>query len=223
MILVNIKRLKEGNFYKLESHLSKLLPTTTLRAPRRPFILFFLCPHSFALKPIESSYSWLFFQLHSRVEPTSFDSYPSTPGDTLPFNFSRQKTPHPHFPPSISSHEINMLFSSVLLATFASSVSAYSANGRTFAVNHFYGKGPLVEGRMDPIVDPGNAAAHVHSVQGGNNFALTMTDGQALASTCTSSLVKNDKSNYWTPKLYFQFENGSFVDVPMFYMNVYYL
>ena len=40
MILVNIKRLKEGNFYKLESHLSKLLPTT-LRAPRRPFILFF--------------------------------------------------------------------------------------------------------------------------------------------------------------------------------------
>ena len=45
MILVNIKRLKEGNFYKLESHLSKLLPTT-LRAPRRPFIhSFFFFAH----------------------------------------------------------------------------------------------------------------------------------------------------------------------------------
>ncbi|KIN03776.1 hypothetical protein OIDMADRAFT_117145 [Oidiodendron maius Zn] len=49
-----------------------------------------------------------------------------------------------------------------------------------------------------------------------------MTDDQALDSTCTSSLVKNDKSNYWTPKLYFHAENGSFIDVPMFYMNVYY-
>ena len=117
-----------------------------------------------------------------------------------------------------------MHFSKVtFLATFAASASAYSATGRTFAVNHFYGKGPLVEGRMDPIVSPGVASGHVHAVQGGNNFALTMTDDQALASTCTSSLVKNDKSNYWTPSLYFHAANGSFISVPMFYMNVYYL
>jgi hypothetical protein len=110
-----------------------------------------------------------------------------------------------------------------LWATFAACASAYSATGRTFAVNHFYGKGPLVEGRMDPIINPGVPSSHVHAVQGGSNFALTMADDQALDSNCTSSLVKNDKSNYWTPKLYFHAQNGSFIDVPMFYMNVYYL
>ena len=117
-----------------------------------------------------------------------------------------------------------MHFSKVtFLATFAASASAYSATGRTFAVNHFYGDGPLVMGRMDPIVSPGTASGHVHAVQGGNAFALSMTDDQALGSTCTSSLVKNDKSNYWTPTLYFHADNGSFISVPMFYMNVYYL
>lgn len=116
-----------------------------------------------------------------------------------------------------------MLFSKAsIFIAFAASVSAAKTQ-RTFAVNHFYGKGPLVEGRMDPIINPGVASSHVHTIQGGNNFALSMTDDQALASTCTSSLVKNDKSNYWTPKLYFAAANGSFIDVPLFYMNVYYL
>ena len=110
-----------------------------------------------------------------------------------------------------------------MLAGLAALASAYSSTQRTFAVNHFYGQGALVEGRMDPIVSPGEASGHVHTVQGGNKFALTMTDNQALDSTCTSSLVKNDKSNYWTPKLYFAADNGSFIAVPMFYMNVYYL
>jgi hypothetical protein len=116
-----------------------------------------------------------------------------------------------------------MRFSITLLATFAASASAYDANSRTFAVNHFYGNGPLVMGRMDPIVSPGGPSGHVHAVQGGNAFALTMTDDQALSSTCTSSLVKNDKSNYWTPSLYFQDPTtGLLEDVEMFYMNVYY-
>lgn len=110
-----------------------------------------------------------------------------------------------------------------LLASFAASASAYSSTGRTFAVNHFYGDGPLVMGRMDPIINPGVASGHVHAVQGGNGFALNMTENQALDSTCTSSLVENDKSNYWTPSLYFHASNGSFISVPMFYMNVYYL
>src|ERR1700709_1541167 len=97
------------------------------------------------------------------------------------------------------------------LAAFTASASAYSATQRTFAVNHFYGQGALVEGRMDPIISPGQTSSHVHTVQGGNSFALNMTDGQTLDSTCTSSLVKNDKSNYWTPKLYFAADNGSFI------------
>ncbi len=109
-----------------------------------------------------------------------------------------------------------MHFSTVILATFATSALAYSATDRTFAVNHFYGTGPLVMGRMDPIISPGEASGHVHAVQGGNAFALAMTNNQTLTSTCTSSLVKNDKSNYWTPSLYFRdpttglLENGKF-------------
>lgn len=95
--------------------------------------------------------------------------------------------------------------------------------GRTFAVNHFYGKGALVEGRVDPIINPGTTSSHVHTIQGGNAFKETMGDMDALSSTCTSSLVKNDKSNYWTPKLYFQNTDGTFQDVELFYMNVYYL
>ncbi|RDL41181.1 uncharacterized protein BP5553_01160 [Venustampulla echinocandica] len=112
---------------------------------------------------------------------------------------------------------------SSLLAALASSASAYSATQRTFAVNHFYGKGPLVSGRMDPLTNPGEASGHAHTIQGGNAFALTMTDDQALKSTCTSSLVKNDKSNYWTPSLYFKDpKTGMLESVEMFYMNVYY-
>lgn len=118
-----------------------------------------------------------------------------------------------HFTPAITA----------AVLAFAGDVVAYSADKRTFAVNHFYGKGALLEASMDPIVSPGKAASHVHTIQGGNAFGLTMTDDQLLGSTCTSSLVKNDKSNYWTPKLYFQAKDGSFKDVEMFYMNVYYL
>lgn len=115
------------------------------------------------------------------------------------------------------------LFTNAALLALATSVSAYTATDRTFAVNHFYGTGPLTEGRMDPIVSPGIPSSHVHAVQGGSNFAMTMGQETALSSNCTSSLIKNDLSNYWTPSLYFHASNGSFISVPMFYMNAYYL
>ncbi|PQE31984.1 WSC domain-containing protein [Rutstroemia sp. NJR-2017a WRK4] len=111
----------------------------------------------------------------------------------------------------------------VVLASLASAVTAYNATHRTFAVNHFYGNGPLTMGRVDPIINPGQVSGHVHAIQGGNAFAMSMTDTTALGATCTSSRINNDKSNYWTPSLYFQDpNNGSFTAVPMFYMNVYY-
>jgi len=112
---------------------------------------------------------------------------------------------------------------STVIAALATTASAYSATGRTFAVNHFYGKGPLMVGRVDPLTNPGTASGHVHAIQGGNAFGETMTDTQALSSTCTSSRVKADNSNYWTPALYFQDpKTGELEDVEMFYMNVYY-
>jgi len=110
------------------------------------------------------------------------------------------------------------------LAVLAASIVSAEKTARTFSVLHFYGDGPLVEGRMDPLITPGQVSGHVHTVQGGNAFALTMKDGFNTQSTCTSSLIKNDNSNYWAPKMYFKSPtNGSFVDVPLFYMNVYYL
>jgi hypothetical protein len=72
---------------------------------------------------------------------------------------------------------------STLLAALATSVLAYSATQGTFAVNYFYGNGPLVMGRMDPIISPGVPSGHVHAVQGENAFALTSTDNQLLSST----------------------------------------
>ena len=110
------------------------------------------------------------------------------------------------------------------LSALASTAAAYSATERTFAVNHFYGKGALVEDRLDPIINPGVPSGHLYTIQGGNNFAINMTDNQALESTCTSSLVKNDKSNYWTPSLFFKDpKTGGLEKVELFYMNVYYL
>jgi hypothetical protein len=122
-----------------------------------------------------------------------------------------------------STHSKMLFTTATLLAALAMSASA-AKNSRTFAVNHFYGNGPLTVGRMDPIVAPGGPSSHHHTIQGGSNFALTMTDTQLLSSKCTSSLVKNDMSNYWTPSLFFQDpKDGTFTPVPMFYMNVYYL
>lgn len=118
-----------------------------------------------------------------------------------------------------------MVFSKLaLVGTFAASAAAYSSTARTFAVNHFYGEGPLLTARMDPIINPGTVGSHVHTIQGGSAFAETMDDTTALHSNCTSSLVKNDKSNYWTPSLYFIDPNdpSNITSVPMFYMNVYY-
>lgn len=117
------------------------------------------------------------------------------------------------------------MYSKVIVLQLATLfATTFAKDTRTFAVNHFYGQGPLTTGRMDPIVNPGVAASHVHAIQGGSNFNLTMDDDTLMDSPCTSSLVKADKSNYWTPSLYFQDpSNGSFISVPMFYMNVYYL
>jgi hypothetical protein len=158
------------------------------------------------------------------VEQVLFASLPSHsfpgPGDTLVTLFFLGP-----FLSSSNYYPINakmFLSTAAVLATLAASVSA--KDSRTFAVNHFYGKGPLVEGRMDPVVSPGVPSGHAHTIQGGSAFAMTLGDTTLLSSTCTSSLIKNDKSAYWTPKMYFYDEaNNTFEDVPLFYMNVYYL
>ncbi|GAA6026736.1 hypothetical protein JCM8097_005823 [Rhodosporidiobolus ruineniae] len=74
---------------------------------------------------------------------------------------------------------------------------------------------PVVTERGDSIVSPGAISGHVHSILGASNFNLQTTFEQLRASECTSCLVKQDMSNYWTPELYFQWANGSFTNVDL--------
>ena len=102
----------------------------------------------------------------------------------------------------------------------------FTTAGGTFAVLHFNNEpGKFsTEGRMDPIVSPGEASGHTHGIMGGSNFDLTIHGGQLLNSTCTNAKIANDKSNYWVAPIYFQSpEDGKFTQVPLYYMNVYYL
>ncbi len=115
-----------------------------------------------------------------------------------------------------------MRFSAAAVAALATTVAA--KDGRTFAVLHFQGNGPLTEGRSDPIVGPGGISSHVHTVQGGNAFGNSATGESMLKSTCSTANIAGDKSAYWAPKLYFHDQKaGTYEPVPLFYMNVYYL
>ncbi|QIX02176.1 hypothetical protein AMS68_007693 [Peltaster fructicola] len=70
-------------------------------------------------------------------------------------------------------------------------------------------------GRLDPIMDPGEIADHVHAIHGGGNFGLTTTSADLTApGSCTSCGVTQDHSAYWTPPLYFMYDNGTTVMVP---------
>lgn len=97
----------------------------------------------------------------------------------------------------------------------------------------------LVESRIDPLVSPGAVSRHLNTFVGGSSkrsntpdvsdVRLTFADiGQSSTyndlsgSTCTSCEVSKDKSAYWTPQLYYQLSNGSFIMVPHDGSTVYY-
>jgi len=83
---------------------------------------------------------------------------------------------------------------------------------------------PLQNARIDPIVSPGQVSAHAHSIFGGNAFSKkNMTFADTQKSTCTTSLVTVDKSNYWVPKLYLANKNGTITAAKNGGLLVYYL
>ncbi|KHN95166.1 uncharacterized protein MAM_07051 [Metarhizium album ARSEF 1941] len=110
------------------------------------------------------------------------------------------------------------------LAAAAALVGTVSSakDKRTFAVLRFTNK-QLTKGRMDPIVSPGQASAHVHSIFGGSNFGLSSTGKELMDSNCSTAMIKGDNSNYWVPSLYFKDpKNGKLEAVELFYANAYY-
>lgn len=100
--------------------------------------------------------------------------------------------------------------------------TALAKDERTFSVLRFNGK-QLTKGRVDPLVDPGRPAPHVHTVLGGSNFGINSTGQDLLESKCTTAMVKGDNSNYWFPSLFYKdHESGKLEEVQVFYVNVYY-
>lgn len=73
----------------------------------------------------------------------------------------------------------------------------------------------LFDQRADPVINPGTASNHVHTISGGNGFNFSMTYEDARSSDCTTCNIKQDLSNYWSPKLYYKAQDGSFLDVPI--------
>ena len=58
---------------------------------------------------------------------------------------------------------------------------------------------PLVYERLDPILNPGGISGHTHAFVGSAALLPTANPN----SSCTTSTVKADKSNYWQPALYY--------------------
>jgi hypothetical protein len=110
-----------------------------------------------------------------------------------------------------------------VLATLLGSVSAKApSDKRSFAVLRFNGK-EIMRGRVDPIVNPGGVAGHVHGVMGGSNFGPSATGETMMNSKCSNAKIKGDNSAYWFPWLYFQDpKTGKLEPVDIFYVNVYY-
>ncbi|GAM82547.1 hypothetical protein ANO11243_005290 [Dothideomycetidae sp. 11243] len=81
----------------------------------------------------------------------------------------------------------------------------------------------IMQGRIDPIVNPGALAAHSHTITGGSNIGVNATYASLINSQCTSCEITADKSAYWTPNLYYQHPNGSFESVPHTGAVAYYL
>ncbi|KIW15968.1 hypothetical protein PV08_06018 [Exophiala spinifera] len=77
--------------------------------------------------------------------------------------------------------------------------------------------------RVDPILNPGGVASHVHKFAGGNNVDENSTFDSLRQSTCSSCEVQKDTSAYWTPQLYFAHSNGVVEEVPNYGMTVYYV
>ncbi|KAJ4423944.1 hypothetical protein N0V82_001372 [Gnomoniopsis sp. IMI 355080] len=113
--------------------------------------------------------------------------------------------------------------STTIFAAALAATAKAAQDERTFAVLHFVGNGPLMEGRVDPIISPGQTSSHVHTFQGGSNIGISATGEDMMNSNCSTASVVGDNSAYWMPKVYFRDPvTGILEDVDLYYMNVYY-
>jgi Domain of unknown function (DUF1996) len=53
-----------------------------------------------------------------------------------------------------------------------------------------------------------------HNLTTCTDFGFDVEINQLMASNCTSCSVRQDKSAYWSPQMYFRHDNGTFEIVP---------
>jgi len=106
----------------------------------------------------------------------------------------------------------------VLISVLVSLVSSTPGQG-TFTVNCH----PLTIQRSDPVVQPGIASSHVHSVVGGNAFQRLMGPMDATKANLTTCDKAIDHSNYWVPQMYhYRVADKMWEMVPFGHNAVYY-
>lgn len=71
-------------------------------------------------------------------------------------------------------------------------------------------RGRTALARIDPIVNFGETATHVHTLHGSSGISESATTDLLQDGDCTSCAVTQDMSEYWTPPMYFQYANGTF-------------
>ncbi|KAI1822004.1 hypothetical protein F4861DRAFT_425193 [Xylaria intraflava] len=64
-------------------------------------------------------------------------------------------------------------------------------------------RGTTGTARIDPLIDFGKIASHSHAAHGSSAFGISSTYEDLIKGDCTSCAVKQDKSAYWTPNVYF--------------------
>ncbi|KAF3022901.1 hypothetical protein E8E14_000378 [Neopestalotiopsis sp. 37M] len=91
-----------------------------------------------------------------------------------------------------------------------SSMAMLGALGTANAFWRMECRGRTALARIDPIVNFGETATHVHTLHGSSGISESATTSLLQDGNCTSCAVTQDMSEYWTPPLYFQFANGTF-------------
>ncbi|KAF8755896.1 hypothetical protein RHS01_04664 [Rhizoctonia solani] len=101
-----------------------------------------------------------------------------------------------------------------MLATFSSAVIASALLASSVkAGDHFILSQcrDLSYTRVDPMTNPGGIGPHVHNIVGASIFSPDSGSPDVLQQAkCSSTMIQDDKSNYWSPLVYYNHGNGSY-------------
>jgi hypothetical protein len=108
-----------------------------------------------------------------------------------------------------------------ITAALAATANAKMGVGPYFS---FYNRAgpPMTYAQLDPALFPGQESPHLHSFDGGNAVAASVSFADTQSSECTTARIKPDKSMYWRPTLFWNGNGTGFYKVPEVYLKIYY-